>query len=76
MSRPELLPCPFCGSRPRWHLIDPEPGDPNAGARYVQCSDPTCGVSTKLWFPIMEDVFPHIAAAWNRRSSPSQGDSK
>jgi Lar family restriction alleviation protein len=72
MTRPTLKPCPFCGSEPRWHYIDPEPGNPNAGARYVQCGNAACGVSTRLYFPVMQEVFSLIGEAWNRRSTPSQ----
>jgi hypothetical protein len=39
--------------------------DPNFGGRYVQCD--ACYASTRLIFPVKDDVDHELAEAWNRR---------
>jgi hypothetical protein len=40
---------------------------------YIQCSEPTCSVSSMLYFPVMDDPSRSMADAWNRRESRPSG---
>ena len=64
---PHLLPCPFCAREARFEKVSHDPFDNNYGGEYVECSN--CGASTKLWFPLKEDVKRQLLEAWNRRAS-------
>lgn len=75
-QRDALLPCPCCGSEARFEKVQHEILDPNFGAEYVECSNRLCGVTTRLVFPVKDDVRRELAEVWNRRSvAPSAGGS-
>jgi hypothetical protein len=65
VSAPVLNACPCCGGLATYRFIEGRDLE-NAGACYAECA--ACGLSTKLWFPLGDDVFPLIAEAWNRRA--------
>ena len=72
-----LLPCPFCGGAARFgRCASGEVESENDGAEYIECE--TCGASTCLVFPCMDDCKPVLAERWNRREDkrpePSQID--
>ena len=58
----ELLPCPFCGTSPLFRRV--EDGD-QIGGEYIEC--PQCFASSKLMFPLKDDVRGNLADAWNAR---------
>ncbi len=60
-----LLPCPCCGGAALFKRADNFEDTPNAGGMYAEFSQ--CGLATRLWFPIMDDVKTEIAEAWNAR---------
>lgn len=63
-----LAACPFCGGPAEYRtvpIVDDE--DPNRGGEYAACS--RCDASTRLWFPIKEDVRRQVIEAWNQRVS-------
>lgn len=59
MSGPELLPCPFCGGRPRYQ-IDHTTEQRNS----VLCVSCDFGISDP-------DDTGNVVAAWNRRAAPT-----
>ena len=59
-----LKPCPFCGGQARYGKCAPGPQE---RGEYIECK--TCGASTNLVFPCMEDAKPSLRDRWNRRTS-------
>lgn len=57
-----LKRCPFCGGKAA--IIEVEETD-NRGGFVVQCG--SCECSTRVWFPIKDDVKRILADAWNQR---------
>lgn len=68
MSVP-ILPCPFCCSAAKFGEVTTE-GD-NFGGQFIECTNPQCGCSTRLMFPLMDSVKELLAETWNRRTSES-----
>lgn len=58
-----LLPCPFCGGTAQIIEVE-EPS--NRGGYVVQCDK--CEASTRVWFPIKDDVKNILTDAWNKRA--------
>lgn len=56
----ELLMCPCCGGRPKFHKI-PD------GGEYIECSNVMCRLTTPLISAVMEPARPLLAEVWNRR---------
>lgn len=64
----DMKPCPFCGGAARWGKCVPgEQELENDGAEYIECE--SCGASTCLVFPCMDDVKQPLRDRWNRRAS-------
>jgi Lar family restriction alleviation protein len=63
-----LKPCPFCGGKPKYQIVDSTEDTPNAGGEYIECTK--CGASTNLTFPAMDDVKKIVIEKWNRRVKP------
>lgn len=59
----DLLPCPFCGASAE--IIEVEETD-NKGGFVVCCEG--CEASTRVWFPIKDDVRRILRDEWNRRT--------
>jgi Lar family restriction alleviation protein len=59
-----LKPCPFCGFEAR--IIEVEETD-NRGGFVVCCTG--CEASTKVWFPIKDDVTQILRDEWNKRAA-------
>lgn len=79
---PELLPCPFCGSKSRFGICQntivtvddsgnkmQEVSNPDAGGEYVECTNNSCGATTMIIFPTMADAKPLLVEKWNRRAA-------
>ena len=64
-----LNPCPFCGGKASIIEVE-EPS--NLGGYVVQCAD--CEASTRVWFPIKDDVTRILTEAWNRRWASPKND--
>lgn len=64
----ELLPCPCCGSKAEFKVV-PYTDDvsENEGGHYVECTNSQCGVTTRLVFPLKDDVQHELTEVWNRR---------
>ena len=60
---PHLEACPFCGGQAAIVEVT-EPS--NVGGYVVQCND--CEASTRVWFPIKDDVTGILHDAWNKRA--------
>jgi Lar family restriction alleviation protein len=58
-----LKPCPFCGFEAR--IIEVEETD-NRGGFVVCCTG--CEASTKVWFPLKDDVTQILRDEWNKRA--------
>jgi hypothetical protein len=68
---PKLLPCPCCGSSAEFKVVDDLPNI-NHGGQFVECSNVArCGVTTRLIFPLKDDVSRELAEVWNRRDVAS-----
>ena len=68
--RDSLKPCPFCGGRALFGIVGVDSGhadDQNFGGRYIACE--SCECSTRLIFPIMDDVDAQLRELWNARKS-------
>lgn len=65
----ELKPCPFCGGEASIIAVEEES---NAGGYVVMCSG--CECSTRVWFPIKDDVRGILRSEWNKRKSASRPD--
>lgn len=61
----ELKPCPFCGGPAA--LGEIAEGHEDYGGQFIACTDPQCGASTNLRFPLMDDAVPLLVEQWNRR---------
>lgn len=61
----KLKACAHCGGQGEYGTVDE--GDDNGG-HFIMCSNRQCGMSTKLYFPLMEPVDEMLAEDWNRRS--------
>jgi Lar family restriction alleviation protein len=59
-----LKPCPFCGFEAR--IIEVEETD-NRGGFVVCCTG--CEASTKVWFPLKDDVTQILRDEWNKRAA-------
>lgn len=59
----DLLPCPFCGGEAQFGNVE---GGFNDGGQYISCM--ACDVSTRLYFPLKEDVRVTLIHDWNRRA--------
>jgi Lar family restriction alleviation protein len=64
MSDEELKPCPFCGARAE--IVAVQETD-NVGGFVAYCTG--CEASTKVWFPIKDDVTRILRDAWNKRDA-------
>ena len=73
MSDIILKPCPFCGGKARFGIVEyaarGESPRENEGGEYIECTDNRCLVSTMLIFPTKTDAKPLLAEKWNRRQS-------
>jgi Lar family restriction alleviation protein len=58
-----LKPCPFCGCEAR--IVEVEETD-NRGGFVVCCTG--CEASTKVWFPLKDDVRQILRDEWNQRA--------
>lgn len=70
-----LLSCPCCGSAAAVRYVDPSEvseSNPNAGAYYIECTEPTCAITTNLRFPSMGDPLPELREVWNRRTADAR----
>lgn len=65
MTDEALKPCPFCGGKSEFIRIDDD-NDPCFGGVVVSCLG--CGASSKVYFPLKEDVKPLLLEQWNRRA--------
>jgi Lar family restriction alleviation protein len=61
----DLRPCPFCGGDARFYEVEEAS---NRGGYVVGCKE--CECSTRVWFPVKDDVRPILRDAWNRRAEP------
>jgi Lar family restriction alleviation protein len=70
--KPELLPCPFCGSNKDLSIeedMSEEDGDKHAYACHVRCG---CGARGRNLYPICwVESDGHAIEAWNDRFIPS-----
>lgn len=56
----ELLPCAHCGGAAQLTEVEP--------MHYVvECSEPICNMSTRVYISAMDDSRPLAIEAWNRR---------
>lgn len=62
-----LEPCPFCGSPAEIITLEGEDGDVGVGAQCVQCTSGSCGASSGLIYPLMDDVTDLLRERWNSR---------
>jgi Lar family restriction alleviation protein len=60
-----LKPCPFCGGAAEFVRIDDEE-DPHFGGVVAACL--TCGATSKVYFPLKDDVKHLLMEAWNKRA--------
>lgn len=59
-SSKELLPCAHCGGAAQLTEVEP--------MHYVvECSEPMCNMSTRVYISAMDDSRPLAIEAWNRR---------
>ena len=63
----ELKLCPFCGSYAEIITLEGEAGDIGIGAQCVQCKSISCGASSGLIYPLMDDVTDILIEKWNKR---------
>jgi hypothetical protein len=59
-----LSDCPCCGHLAAFQEIAE---GPDVGARFVECTNGLCGLSTQLVFPTGGDADAVLAERWNRR---------
>jgi Restriction alleviation protein Lar len=64
-----LMPCPFCRGEAEFVLIENE-ADPCFGGVVASCLD--CGASSRVFFPLKDDVKPLLMEAWNKRPFTAQ----
>ena len=60
-----LKQCPFCGAEAE--IITFEIDAPSMGAQCVQCTNPSCGATSGLIYPLMDDVTDLLSERWNKR---------
>lgn len=71
--REHLKPCPFCGGDALYGIVGVDSAtddDPNFGGRYIRCEG--CDTSTRLMFPLKDDVDGQLRELWNARSEKSE----
>lgn len=71
----DLLPCPFCGGKPEsepWHGGAPTKVMISCSNAEYGDEDGGCSVGPQVTGETPEEA----AAAWNRRSSPTEGDNQ
>lgn len=69
-----LLPCPIPSCRGDACYVYIEKGE-NAGGECIECGK--CGLTTRVWFPLEDDVQELVIDAWNNRYAfPSRPQSR
>jgi hypothetical protein len=65
--REPLKSCPFCGGRALFYIAgtDDDKHDANFGGRYIACEK--CDASTRLIFPLKDEVDSQLRELWNAR---------
>lgn len=59
-------PCPCCGSKAIEHAITDEESE-NWNGRYIECTNVSCRLSSRLGFPCPDDPMPGLRYSWNKR---------
>jgi hypothetical protein len=62
MSKPEMLPCPFCGEMPEIH--ERRDGDGTLYGWTIDCGNPSCPCLPSA----LEKTYDETVKAWNTRS--------
>ena len=60
-----LKQCPFCDADAE--IITLEIDDPSMGAQCVQCTNHSCGATSGLIYPLMDNVTDLLRERWNKR---------
>lgn len=76
MGKPDLLPCPFCGSKDAHAFYREEYGS-NYYVCYIECGDCSCRLSDEAEGRLVADrVLAELVEKWNRRAPCGGGENK